>query len=677
MTDKPDASVPDYAHVVVVPIANPRTAPELLRLARAFVKRDGGRVIALAVILSDSEAENERKRLDELEALVRDHAAHESDAHQHDDPNNLPKDAPYPADEPPLDDDDPVIKVEFVTRTAGNIARGILDQARESGAELIVLGVHHPVRGTVNIGSVTQSVMSAAPCDVLVFRMAEKMNFNRVMVPVDGTSASKMALRIAILFGNAFEGCPVEAIHVQESSKPEFEGRARIAQTLEGLPGCGTVRQTLVKGYSISNAILTRVTEEHLIIMGFSRRSDFVNWVEGESPSRRVLDRAPGPVLLAVRSTQAVTPQKRLQRRALAWMRPILTDIEQEQIVWGAANSARITPDYVVLMVVASALAALGLLANSAAVIIGAMLVAPLMSPLNAFAIALSTARLDIMRRASLSVLLGVTIASLVGIVLGLLVPMQAPTSEMLARVNPTLLDAFVALASGVVGSYATARKDIPAALAGVAIAAALVPPICTFGLQLAFGNPLLAAGAMLLFVTNIVFIVVIATLVFIWLGLHPLNVDRRSLRAYLPIVAFVLLSLPAVVALLNVSQNAGQESAIERDLRSVFEQSEVVSVEFISADPRIILAMLRTPNEVSPEAVRTAQTILSQNLEEPIQLRIITQRMVLAPEDNAALSATEIAPDAPLVITQDVIVPNEEFELPTNTPTPPPTPTP
>jgi uncharacterized hydrophobic protein (TIGR00271 family) len=636
MTQKP---LPDYAHVVLVPIANPTTAPELIRLAEAFVKRDGGRVIALAVTRSDGDAEDSRDRLAQLEQIVAQFRGDGDDEEEPDtevetvDPDL--EDVPAP-ELPILEEDQPDVDIDFVTHTANSISRGILDMARENGAELIILGVQKPQQNQVAIGSITESVMSAASMDVLVYRHSDFPAFNRILVPVDGSPASRMAVRVGILFGNAYQGCPVEAMHVQGSERPEFDGRARIEQALSNVPGSGIVKRSLVTAQSVADAILSRVDENHLIVMGFSRRKDLEVWLDGESPTRKILDQAPGPVLLAVRSTQTVTARARLQRRIISWVRPTLTDVEQQQIVWTANDNASLTLDYVVLMIVSATLASLGLLLNSAAVIIGAMLVAPLMSPLTAFATGLSTARLDIVRRAFVTAFAGFVIASLVSMLIGVLVPLQSATPEMMSRVSPSLLDAFVALASGVAGAYAAARRDIPAALAGVAIAAALVPPICTFGLQVAFGNATLGLGAALLFLTNIVSIVVIATIVFVWLGLYPRRMDRDDLMAYVPVVITVLLSLPLVIALLNTSQQAQDESQIASAVNDVFVGFEVSDVLVTGEDPANVQATILSPYVLPAEAAAAAEQLLESLLEQEITLRLVVQQVVEGEEHQA-----------------------------------------
>lgn len=646
---KPEKAVPDYAHVVVVPIANPKTAPELLSLALSVVQRDGGRVIALAITLSDSDAEERRDRLDTLEAIVDEHKpkAKEPEASQNDKKKR---------------DQKPHVTVDFVTRTAVNVARGILDQARESGAELIILGVHKSERGGVVLGSIAQAVMSAAISDVLVYRYSDSPMFNRISVPVDGSPAARMAVRMAIVFANSCQGCPVEAVYVRAGGSPYHEARAIIDKTLDDVPGRGVVKSRIVTSRNPAAALLEDPDENQLIIMGFSRQSDFEKWLDGEDKQmRKVLDEAPGPVLLAVRSVEVVTERQRMLRRAVSWLRPTLTDIEREQIMWDATTNAGIDLDYIVLIVISAMLASLGLLLNSTAVIIGAMLVAPLMSPLNAFGVGLSTARLDLTRRSAVAVIVGLVIASLVGVFMGVIVPLETPTTEMMSRVSPTLLDAFVALASGVVGSYATARKDIPAALAGVAIAAALVPPICTFGLQLAFGEWQWALGALLLFLTNIICIAVIATGMFVWLGLRPQNLSETSLRQYISLVIFVLLALPLVLSLVNVSQEAGENQSIEREIRALLDPIAVTQIETDeSGDMLTVQARVQSPFTFSAAAVSQLQTQFQQDLNQEIRLELLIEQMALT-EPDAEMWAQQLTRNSDFTVVEERIVPNPD----------------
>jgi len=207
-----------------------------------------------------------------------------------------------------------------------------------------------------------------------------------------------------------------------------------------------------------------------------------------------------------------------------------------------------------------------------------------------------------------------------------------------------------------VVGSYATARKDIPAALAGVATAAALVPPICTFGLQLAFGNTAWALGAMLLFLTNMDSIIVISAVVFRWLGLRPHNLTSRSRRPYYSLVIFTVLALPTVLALLMVIQQAGEDTNIERELRRVLQPLSVVEVMTNDADPAMVTAVVRSPYALSPEVAALAERELLETLGIPVQVALVVQPVVLSPQAEAAARAQYVG--TTFTVTDNVLIP-------------------
>ncbi len=116
----------------------------------------------------------------------------------------------------------------------------------------------------------------------------------------------------------------------------------------------------------------------------------------------------------------------------------------------------------------------------------------------------------------------GVVVSVGIALLMGLLIPGDTITAEMHSRATPSLLDLAVALASGAVGAYALCRKDVSTSLPGVAIAVALVPPLATVGLALSAGAWSIAAGAGLLFLTNLVAIAAMGGFVFLLLGFQP-----------------------------------------------------------------------------------------------------------------------------------------------------------
>ncbi len=189
--------------------------------------------------------------------------------------------------------------------------------------------------------------------------------------------------------------------------------------------------------------------------------------------------------------------------------------------------------DFVALISLSTLIAALGLARNSGAVVIGAMLVAPLMTPLVAIGFSLVQGNEKLIKISIKSVLLGFTVALGIGVIVGLLLHVFAPglpiTAQMYDRGSPNLLDLIVALASGIAGAYAMGRPNLISAIPGVAIAAALVPPIATSGLSLAMGDLTLAGGSLLLFGTNIVAIVLGTAITFWAVGISSRTAKTES----------------------------------------------------------------------------------------------------------------------------------------------------
>jgi uncharacterized hydrophobic protein (TIGR00271 family) len=173
------------------------------------------------------------------------------------------------------------------------------------------------------------------------------------------------------------------------------------------------------------------------------------------------------------------------------------------------------------MMALAAALASLGLLQGSNAVVIGAMLVAPLVGPLLGAALALVQGNALLIRQSVVVAFLGIGLGFAISLFFGVVNPGYEPTLEVEARGRPDLFDLFIALASGMVAAYAQGRRELPNTLAGVAIAAALLPPLAVVGIALMAGNNRIAAYATVLLSTNLVAIILGAAVVFMSMGVR------------------------------------------------------------------------------------------------------------------------------------------------------------
>ena len=190
---------------------------------------------------------------------------------------------------------------------------------------------------------------------------------------------------------------------------------------------------------------------------------------------------------------------------------------------------AKINHTFLALMVLSTILASLGLFANSTAVIIGAMLVAPLMTPIVSLSMGLLRGDTDMIKDSLLKIFVGVVLALLASSAMAFLLPYSQVTPEMKMRINPTLLDLGVAILSGIIAAYAKSFKEIIQNLAGVAIAVALVPPLAVAGIGLGYGEFSLFGGAFLLFFTNLVGIIIAAVMTFNVLGFSNVVKSKKS----------------------------------------------------------------------------------------------------------------------------------------------------
>lgn len=581
-----------YARTILVPLANPRTAPILLEVALGMAEPENGKVLGLVVSVGD--AEGKARATKALQPIV-DHLCSEKMAGE-------------------------TQRLQLISADATSISRGILDTVREYKTDLIILGVKQAIGGEVILGTVAENVADTAPCDVLIYRDAHTHEFKRVVFWADGTADAQIAARVAIVTAQHYQ-VPVEAIYLHLRGISYWQGLARVEKTLENLPNSYLVKRSVMTAQNNTAGLVARLGEDDLFILGFERSSEAEKWLFGDF-SRELLNRVSGPMILTSRRERAAQSPTDSLRDRLALLTPTLTRVEQDDIVRQARDMSSPNLDYLVLIFIAALLASLGLLLNSAAVIIGAMLVAPLMQPIVSFSVGVATGRLILIERSILSLILGVLLAGVVSICLGVIIPLNHPTTEMLGRGSPSLLDAGVAFASGLIGGYATARKNIPAALAGVAIAAALMPPLCTVGLGLAFGEPDLALGAFLLFITNIAYISLAALLVFFWLGMRPSEIAR--IRRISILFLLVVLSIPLLLVFREVSNRALDSSRIETMLEETFAEGDVLSVEIYTEEPLRVVATIRSSRPIDEIQVASAESDIEKRLEQDIQLEVV-----------------------------------------------------
>jgi uncharacterized hydrophobic protein (TIGR00271 family) len=278
---------------------------------------------------------------------------------------------------------------------------------------------------------------------------------------------------------------------------------------------------------------------------------------------------------------------------------------------------------YIILIISSCAIATLGLLSNSAAVIIGAMIIAPLMLPIRGLAFGALQADITLFRKGIIAVAVGTILAVAIAFTLGWLVGLPRYGSEILARSRPTLLDLGIAVAAGGISGYAKVETKISASLAGTAIAVALMPPICVIGLGLAQGNWSLSFGATILYLTNLLGIALSCMVTFLVAGYTSMARARQPLIWTMALTAILI--IPLGVSFARLIRQTQLETSLRRALlnRTVtFGRLQLLNsnTNWLTNPPEVRLSV-RAKEPVTPRQVELLEEFIKREMGQPFTL--------------------------------------------------------
>jgi uncharacterized hydrophobic protein (TIGR00271 family) len=330
----------------------------------------------------------------------------------------------------------------------------------------------------------------------------------------------------------------------------------------------------------------------------------------------------------------------RLKLRVRFYGRRLLPPVTKERVAevqLQLRESSTPDFDYFVLVLLSCMIATFGLLIDSAATIIGAMLVAPLMSPILGIGLASIRGDTTLLRDAGTALLRGALLAVALSIVItwfnNLLpfVSVQDLPAEVLSRTRPTPIDLGVALAGGLAATFALVQPNLSAALPGVAIATALMPPLCVIGIGIALGDWEVARGAALLFLTNAVTIAASSTFLFYITGF---NLGRRQEGKTIPrslqisIVLIIILLAPLGWTSYRFVQEASLNREINQVVREEVDQigAELDSLTWVEDPEEDLLVIEVTLLVTTPMRYANSvemQDAIARRLQRTVQLRI------------------------------------------------------
>ena len=295
---------------------------------------------------------------------------------------------------------------------------------------------------------------------------------------------------------------------------------------------------------------------------------------------------------------------------------------------------------YFIMNILSAIIASYGLVTNSAAVVIGAMLVAMMLGPITGIALAIIDHRMPLLRKSLVTVLLGISLVVLVGFIVGWLHKDQPLTVEILSRTQPTSMDLMIALAGGTAGAYAMVSPHLSVAVVGVAVATALVPPLAASGILFANGEMQMGLGALLLALTNIIAIQFTNALVLWLLGFRRLVDDDYKSKTYLTFLrrnAVTLLLLGGLGTYLSINlqtsaKQQGFENNVKETINSYFSDkgNVLTNTQFDKSDTnQVVRAVIRGETTPSSYDVRKIEAIIEQDMADnfpgylPIKLQL------------------------------------------------------
>jgi uncharacterized hydrophobic protein (TIGR00271 family) len=294
------------------------------------------------------------------------------------------------------------------------------------------------------------------------------------------------------------------------------------------------------------------------------------------------------------------------------------------------ASGSALTGSFLAMNAAATLIAGFGLLQNSEAVIIGAMLIAMLFGPIVGIALGLAEGDMRLLCRSVLAEIAGAAWVLAIGFAVGVMSRNLSIGSEILSRTSPNILDLLIGLVGGIAGGFTYVSTGLTGIIVGVAIATALVPPLTSCGILLAHGLPGLAVGAFTLFLANFTAIAIGAMLVF-WVSGHRPGATRQAHRVLVPRLIWILLLVVLGVHFTMTFHRTITQSVLENGIRRTVSRglagisgARVVSVT-LAPDQGAAVAwvVVRAPEPVSPVQVGRLNDLVDRATGSTVELHV------------------------------------------------------
>jgi uncharacterized hydrophobic protein (TIGR00271 family) len=535
------------------------------------------------------------------------------------------------------------VKIKVLMMHHPNPARTIIKEIQDREVELLCVGMDFTLPRDTLVNRLGRRLLRFAPCKMFVLDPGDEdgSRYQRILLPM-GLHLEAFALRTAASLAEKLD-CTLTPFEVGSyfgTDSREIAHRSLITKLREaGIEISKWIKPAVTLTGKTWESVVNKSRDSDLILAGTTAIREVRKFRVEEG--KQIGPETPRVAIGLVRHwSLESTPSwvEMITTYIFSWL-PTLEATDRIDLFDRLQVGARWNIDFMMMICLSTAIASLGLIQNSTAVVIGAMVVAPLMTPLIGAGLALVQGNTIFFRDSIKAMGFGIGAALLISLCLGFLVPMGELTPELLARGAPTIIDLGVAFLSGAAAAYAVARPSLLGALAGVAIAAALVPPLATVGISLAEGAWKISEGAAILFATNLVAIILGAAFIYRRLGIHG-----SRLRKGLPLWGrrtVLLLGLLAVILTaplgyrladqlrkgqtrpytLPVSQSVRQ--TIKERVHQEYGVTFISASRFVAESDRDVAILLSAAKPVSINLISDLKKLVNQKIEKNVTVAV------------------------------------------------------
>ena len=301
----------------------------------------------------------------------------------------------------------------------------------------------------------------------------------------------------------------------------------------------------------------------------------------------------------------------------------------QKKVYYEIKESAQGDFDFFVLTIFSGIIITLGLVVDSSAVVIGGMLLAPLVWPILSLSLGIVKGRSKLIQDSVFTLLKSALLIFVIAVIIGAISPSYAlKGTEFLSRTSPTIFELFIALAAGFVGAFVIAYPKIGAAIAGVVIAAALVPPIAVMGVSVAHGNIALAGGAFILYLSNLIAVTFSSSVLFFVARFKgpssEKGQERMKSNMRWTLLFLLVLTAPLFLITSNTIKENKQQKIVREIVSATIPEAVITNVSIDDKSEVLIINItIQSSENLTGSQISDLEDILSKGMGKEVVSRI------------------------------------------------------